>query len=36
LLLAYAGGRAGLFSAIIDGWLSGVRGSVPVTREVVP
>ena len=36
LLLAYAGGGAGLFSAIIDGWLSGVRGSVPVTREVVP
>ncbi len=36
LLLAYAGGPAGLFSGIIDGWLSGVRGSVPVTREVVP
>jgi hypothetical protein len=36
LLLAYAGGGAGLFSAVIDGWLSGVRGSVPVTREVVP
>lgn len=35
LLLAYAGGPAGLFSAIIDGWLSGPRGSVPVTREVV-
>ncbi len=36
LLLAYAGGSAGLFSAVIDGWLSGSRGSVPVTREVVP
>jgi hypothetical protein len=36
LLLAYAGGPAGLFSAVIDGWLSGVRGSVPVTREVGP
>jgi hypothetical protein len=36
LLLAYAGGGAGLFSGIIDGWLSGVRGSVPVTREVAP
>jgi hypothetical protein len=35
LLLAYAGGPAGLFSAVIDGWLSGPRGSVPVTREVV-
>jgi hypothetical protein len=36
LLLAYAGGGAGLFSAIIDGWVGGTRGSIPVTREVVP
>jgi hypothetical protein len=34
LLLAYAGGGAGLFSAIIDGWVGGSRGSIPVTREV--
>jgi hypothetical protein len=36
LLLAYAGGRAGLFSAVIEGWASGSRGSIPVTREVFP
>jgi len=36
LLLAYAGGRAGLFSAVIEGWVGGRRGSIPVTKEVVP
>jgi hypothetical protein len=36
LLLAYAGGGAGLFSAIIEGWVGGAGGSIPVTREVVP
>ena len=36
LLLAYAGGGAGLFSQIIGGWISGPAGSEPVTREVVP
>jgi hypothetical protein len=34
LLIAYAGGGAGLFSAIIGGWASGFVGSEPVTREV--
>ena len=34
LLLAYAGGGAGLFSAIIGGWANGTVGSTPVTREV--
>ncbi|WP_040340004.1 thioredoxin family protein [Candidatus Blastococcus massiliensis] len=34
LLVAHAGGDAGLFSAIIGGWVSGATGSVPVTREV--
>lgn len=34
LLVAHAGGGAGLFSAIIGGWASGNVGSVPVTREV--
>ncbi|MFN4090500.1 MAG: thioredoxin [Alphaproteobacteria bacterium] len=29
-----AGGQAGLMSAIIGGWASGARGSVPVTKEV--
>lgn len=36
LLLAYAGGGAGLFSAIVDGWAGGALGSIPVTREVTP
>jgi hypothetical protein len=35
LLIVHAGGRAGLFSAIISGWASGATGSAPVTREVV-
>ena len=36
LLIAHAGGGAGLFSAIIGGWASGAVGSTPVTKEVVP
>ena len=36
LLLASAGGGAGLFSAIIGGWANGATGSTPVTREVTP
>lgn len=35
LLLAHAGGGAGLFSAMIGGWASGDTGSQPVTRKVV-
>ncbi len=35
LMLAYAGGEAGLFSAVIGGWANGAVGSQPVTREVV-
>ena len=34
LLIVHAGGTAGLFSAIIGGWVSGPVGSEPVTREV--
>ena len=34
LLIVHAGGTAGLFSAIIGGWVSGSAGSEPVTREV--
>ncbi len=34
LLVAHAGGPAGLFSAIIGGWANGPRGSDPVTREI--
>jgi hypothetical protein len=34
LMLAYAGGSAGLFSAIIAGWVNGDKGSKPVARAV--
>ncbi len=34
LLIVHAGGKAGLFSAVIGGWARGAIGSVPVTREV--
>ncbi|MDT0275422.1 thioredoxin family protein [Blastococcus goldschmidtiae] len=34
LLVVHAGGDAGLFSAIVGGWVSGATGSAPVTREV--
>lgn len=35
LMLAYAGGGAGLFSQVIGGWANGDIGSRPVTRPVV-
>ena len=31
---SFAGSPAGLFSAIISGWINGATGSDPVTREV--
>jgi hypothetical protein len=34
LLIAHAGGGAGLFSGIIGGWASGKMGSEPITCEV--
>lgn len=34
LLIAYAGGGAGLFSAAMEGWVGGASGSMPVTVEV--
>ncbi len=34
LLIVHAGGRAGLFSAVIGGWARGAIGSQPVTWEV--
>lgn len=34
MLIAHAGGGAGLFSGIIGGWASGKMGSEPVTREL--
>ncbi len=36
LLIVHAGGRAGMFSAIIGGWVNGETGSQPVTVEVQP
>ena len=36
LLIAYAGGDAGLFSGVITGWVGGEKGSEPVTREITP
>ncbi len=35
LMIVHAGGRAGLFSAIIGGWINGDLGSRPVTREII-
>ncbi|MGH9039910.1 MAG: thioredoxin family protein [Acidimicrobiia bacterium] len=34
LLFVHAGGGAGLFSAVIGGWVRGEIGSTPVTQEV--
>ncbi len=34
LLICHAGGGAGLFSAIIGGWVNGDEGSDPVTRTI--
>ena len=36
ILLAYAGGDAGLFSMVFGGWVSGEIGSTPVTRSIQP
>ena len=36
ILLAYAGGDAGLFSMVLGGWASGEIGSAPVTRSIEP
>ncbi len=36
VLVAYAGGDAGLFSMVFGGWVGGEIGSAPVTRSVEP
>ena len=36
ILIAYAGGDAGLFSMVIGGWVSGAAGSDPQTVSVEP
>ena len=35
LLFVHAGGKAGLFSMVIGGWVRGPGGTMPVTREIV-
>ncbi len=34
LLIVYAGGGAGLFSGVMEGWAGGATGSIPTTAEV--
>jgi hypothetical protein len=34
LLIVHAGGKAGLFSAIVGGWVRGATGSIPVTKVI--
>ena len=36
ILLAYAGGDAGLFSMVVGGWVSGEAGSTPQSASVEP
>jgi hypothetical protein len=36
LWFVYAGGDAGMFSAIIGGWVAGHEGSTMITREITP
>jgi hypothetical protein len=36
ILVAHAGGDAGLFSMVYGGWVAGEIGSAPVTRSVAP
>ncbi len=35
LQIVHAGGEAGLFSAIMGGWVGGPKGSIPVAREIL-
>jgi hypothetical protein len=34
ILVVHCGGEAGLFSAMIGGWVTGEMGSQPVLREI--
>ncbi len=36
LQIVHAGGDAGLFSAVVGGWVGGPKGSEPVTVEITP
>lgn len=34
LLIVHCGGDAGMFSAVIGGWVNGAEGSEPITKEI--
>ncbi len=36
LLIVHCGGDAGMFSAVLGGWVNGVEGSEPITKEITP
>jgi hypothetical protein len=36
ILVVHCGGGAGLFSAMIGGWVTGEMGSQPVLQEIRP
>ena len=36
LAIVHAGGSAGMFSAILEGWVAGEKGSQLTTREIRP
>ncbi len=36
LLIAHAGGDAGMFSSVLTGWVGGAKGSEPVTHAITP
>jgi hypothetical protein len=36
ILPVHCGGKAGLFSVMIGGWVNGATGSQPVLREIRP
>ena len=36
LQIVHVGGDAGLFSAVLGGWVGGAKGSEPVARRITP
>jgi hypothetical protein len=35
-MIVRAGGGAGGFSAVLEGWVSGAKGSTPITHRIKP
>jgi hypothetical protein len=35
-MIVRAGGGAGGFSAVLEGWVSGAKGSTPITHRIEP